>query len=145
MLLIKIFFTLLMSVTTAEYDFHLSLEYFEAPVFHCERSVKIFRKGEKITIKSENYSGRDFEKDFETDDYIALIDSLNKAGIWSVKSDTGGDRIKNNYYFLTIKTPTKINLIRYETHSSLNNGTSPMPLIIRTIENYVYLYNPDNI
>ncbi len=143
-MLIKLFLTALLLSAADNYDFYLSLDYFEAPVFHLERSVKIFREKGAITIKSENYSGKDFEKSFDTEDYINLLNSLNKLGIWAIRTDSGKDKINNNYYFLTIKSSSRVNLIRYETHTELAGGNESMPAIIRTIENYVYLYNPEN-
>lgn len=139
-----IFFFLLISLNAQQnYDFILTLKYFPSPLFIIDSQITITRKLNKFTITAKNFQGRNFQKYIDPEDYIKMLHTLNRMGVWQLKT-TIPKRKRNSYYEISIKNKTNKNFYRVELHTPKGIKDAEALRTVRIIEGYAKLYNPYN-
>lgn len=118
------------------HEYQITLSYYSKPIKQREWSISIFRDKDSIIIDIDNFRGKRLKKSIPRDSYIALIDRLNKSGIWILK-DSYIDNSPNGYYLVEVIADSYKNIFRVENGPPLRPGYLD---IIRSIKNTAMLY-----
>lgn len=146
----KKFFTLffLISITftfaaDSNYNYYLSLKFCPSPLFIPQYSITVKRKLQEITISADNFQDKNFEKFMDTDDYIEMLNKLNKMSIWTIRTDIPVRR-RNSFYEIEVFSKNRKNKYRVDIRNTYSTESANALKTARIIESYAEMYNPYN-
>lgn len=116
------------------FDYFASLSYYSCPVTSREWSITVYRKQQRISIDIDNYQNRTVKQPFDGDQYLKLVDFLNRKGIWRVKGNFS-KKSKNCYYEMKVSSGGYTNSFRVESGPVLSGESSRYREMIRYFTN----------
>jgi hypothetical protein len=117
-----------------EYEYLTSLSYYSCPVTYKEWSITVYRKKQRISIDIDNYQNRTVKQPFDGDQYLKLVDFLNRKGIWRLKGNFS-KKSKNCYYEMKVSSGGYSNSFRIESGPVLSGESSRYREMIRYFTN----------
>lgn len=128
---VSVLFILLLN---RDVDFHIALSYHAKLVKNKEWSIVVERRSDQILIKIENYQNRHITAKLHRDEYIKLLEFLNKAGVWNLKSNYPTTS-SNAYYKIEVQQGKYAHVAIVEAGPLLSGEASRFREIIRKLEN----------
>ena len=92
------------------------------------------RQGGDIFIEVDNYLNRKARKRLDRDDYLRLVDYLNRQGAWRL-TDRYSPASRNCYYRLELSSDARKHACIIEAGPLLSGGNSRYREIIRYLTN----------
>ncbi len=126
------------SGTDDGYEYFASLSYYSRPVTYREWSISVYRKKQGIYIDINNYKNRTLKRPFDSDEYLKLVDFLNRKGIWRLKGNYS-KKSKNCYYEMKVQSGGYSNSFRIESGPVLSGEGSRYREMIRYFTNLARL------
>lgn len=119
------------------YEYHTSLSYYSRPITFREWSISIYRQKAGIYIDIDNYKNRTVKRPFPGDEYLKLVDFLNRKGIWRLKGNYS-QKSKNCYYEIKVRSGGYANSFRVEAGPVLSGESSRYREMVRYFTNLAH-------
>ena len=124
----------LLLVSAESFDYRVMLSYYSVPIKNREWSIAVYRKGKKSYIEVDNYKNRKLIQRIENDEYVRLLDFLQRKGVWHLKDHYPPSKV-NPYHLVEVESGGYKNSFKVESGPLLSGGASAYREIIRRLEN----------
>ncbi|MCX7679165.1 MAG: hypothetical protein N2316_08085 [Spirochaetes bacterium] len=129
-----VFIACLIVLSGTDVDYRIEVSYHAKLVKNKEWSIAVLRKGEEILIKVNNYHHKSIVATLHRDEYSKLLEFLNKAGIWHLKSYYPVAS-PNAYYRIEVQQGKYTHVAVAEAGPLLSGDAIRFREIIRKMEN----------
>jgi hypothetical protein len=119
-------------------DYRVTLGYHASLLKNREWSISVYRAEKKIHIEIDNYENRTRRGRLANDEYMRLVDFLNRKGVWRLKGNFP-EQSPNAFYLIEVESGKYKNSFRVEAGPLLSGGDSRYREIIRRLENLARL------
>jgi len=119
-------------------DYRVAVSYHAKLVKNREWSIAVYRTGRRIRIDVDNFGNRSIVAPLDNGEYMALMDFLNRKGIWRLK-DRYHPGSPNAFYKIEVESGGRRHSAVVEAGPLLSGDASRYREIIRRLENLAKL------
>lgn len=115
-------------------DYRISVSYHAKLVRNLEWRISVIRTGNRIVLDVDRYQGGTLITPLSRDEYMKLVDFMNRKGIWRLKGNYP-ERSPNAFYVIDLVSGRHKNSFKVESGPLLSGEGSRYREIIRRMEN----------
>ncbi len=116
------------------FEYRVAVSYHAKLVKNREWSIAVYRTGRKMRIAVDNFGSRSIVAPLEKGEYLALVDFLNRKGIWRLR-DHYPPGSPNAFYKIEVESEGRRHSAVVEAGPLLSGYASRYREIIRRMEN----------